>query len=56
MLSGPEPDRLWEGFTASVLHLVERLGVGLVVGFHGIPMASRTPARSAPPRTRPGPS
>jgi predicted ATP-grasp superfamily ATP-dependent carboligase len=38
MLSGPEPDRLWEGFTASVLHLVERLGVGLVVGFHGIPM------------------
>ncbi|QFG20917.1 PAC2 family protein [Actinomadura sp. WMMB 499] len=38
LLSGPEPDRLWEGFTASVLHLVERLGVGLVVGFHGIPM------------------
>jgi predicted ATP-grasp superfamily ATP-dependent carboligase len=38
MLSGPEPDRLWEGFTTSVLHLVERLGVGLVVGFHGIPM------------------
>ncbi|WP_207401130.1 proteasome assembly chaperone family protein [Actinomadura roseirufa] len=38
LLSGPEPDRLWEGFTASVRHLVERLGVGLVVGFHGIPM------------------
>ncbi|WP_242906264.1 PAC2 family protein [Actinomadura terrae] len=38
MLSGPEPDRLWEGFTASVLHLVKRLGVGLVVGVHGIPM------------------
>ncbi len=38
LLSGPEPDRLWEGFTASVLHLVKRLGVGLVVGVHGIPM------------------
>ncbi|WP_205718372.1 proteasome assembly chaperone family protein [Actinomadura sp. WMMA1423] len=38
LLSGPEPDRLWEGFTASVLHLVKRLGVGVVVGFHGIPM------------------
>ncbi|GGV06322.1 hypothetical protein GCM10010182_26090 [Actinomadura cremea] len=38
LLSGPEPDRLWEGFTSSVLHLVKRLGVGLVVGFHGIPM------------------
>src|SRR5690349_11745829 len=36
-LTGPEPDRLWEGFTAAVRHLVERLGVGLVVGFHGIP-------------------
>lgn len=38
LLAGPEPDRLWEGFTASVRHLVERLGVRLVVGFHGIPM------------------
>lgn len=38
MLSGPEPDRLWEGFTSSVLHLVKRLGIELVVGFHGIPM------------------
>ncbi|MEV5826239.1 PAC2 family protein [Spirillospora sp. NPDC052242] len=38
LLTGPEPDRLWEGFTASVLHLVKRLGVGLVVGVHGIPM------------------
>ncbi|GAA4072447.1 PAC2 family protein [Actinomadura miaoliensis] len=38
LLSGPEPDRLWEGFTAAVRHLVERLGVRLVVGFHGIPM------------------
>ncbi|MFD0689026.1 proteasome assembly chaperone family protein [Actinomadura fibrosa] len=38
MLSGPEPDRLWEGFTGAVVHLVERLGVELAVGFHGIPM------------------
>ncbi|XVQ08983.1 proteasome assembly chaperone family protein [Spirillospora sp. CA-255316] len=37
-LTGPEPDRLWEGFTAAVRALVERLGVSLVVGFHGIPM------------------
>ncbi|MBW8484804.1 PAC2 family protein [Actinomadura parmotrematis] len=38
LLAGPEPDRLWEGFTRAVLHLVERIGVGLVVGVHGIPM------------------
>ncbi|MFD0903699.1 PAC2 family protein [Actinomadura sediminis] len=38
LLTGPEPDRLWEGFTSAVLHLVKRLGVRLVVGFHGIPM------------------
>ncbi|WP_199485413.1 proteasome assembly chaperone family protein [Actinomadura craniellae] len=37
-LTGPEPDRLWEGFAAAVRSLVERLGVGLTVGFHGIPM------------------
>ncbi|MQY08242.1 proteasome assembly chaperone family protein [Actinomadura macrotermitis] len=38
LLTGPEPDRLWEGFTGAVRHLVERLGVRLVAGFHGIPM------------------
>ncbi|MGI5164010.1 PAC2 family protein [Spirillospora sp. CA-253888] len=37
-LTGPEPDRLWEGFTAAVRDLVEDLDVDLVVGFHGIPM------------------
>lgn len=37
-LTGPEPDRLWEGFAASVRTLVERLGISLTVGFHGIPM------------------
>lgn len=38
MLTGPEPDRLWEGFTEAVGSLVKRLGVSLTVGFHGIPM------------------
>ncbi|MFI0350537.1 proteasome assembly chaperone family protein [Actinomadura sp. 9N407] len=37
-LTGPEPDRLWEAFVAAVQSLVKRLGIGLVVGFHGIPM------------------
>jgi predicted ATP-grasp superfamily ATP-dependent carboligase len=36
--TGPEPDRLWDGFTAAVRSLIERLGVGLTVGFHGVPM------------------
>ncbi|RJL34654.1 PAC2 family protein [Bailinhaonella thermotolerans] len=39
MLTGPEPDRAWERFAAAVQDVVERLGVGLVVTFHGIPMA-----------------
>ncbi|WP_019631193.1 proteasome assembly chaperone family protein [Actinomadura atramentaria] len=38
MMTGPEPDRLWEGFSAAVRSLVERLGVRLCVGFNGIPM------------------
>jgi predicted ATP-grasp superfamily ATP-dependent carboligase len=38
LFTGPEPDRLWEGFTAAVRTLIERLGVTLTVGFHGIPM------------------
>ena len=38
LFTGPEPDRLWDGFTKSVRSLVERLDVGLTVGFHGIPM------------------
>lgn len=38
LLSGPEPDREWERFAAAVLQAVERLGVRLAVGFHGIPM------------------
>jgi predicted ATP-grasp superfamily ATP-dependent carboligase len=38
LFTGPEPDRLWEGFTAAVRSLIERLGVALTVGCHGIPM------------------
>ncbi|MQA84558.1 MAG: PAC2 family protein [Streptosporangiales bacterium] len=39
LLAGPEPDHEWEGFTAAVGELIERLDVRLTVGFHGIPMA-----------------
>ncbi|WP_020666971.1 proteasome assembly chaperone family protein [Amycolatopsis nigrescens] len=38
LLTGPEPDREWERFTAAVGALVERWGVRLTVGMHGIPM------------------
>ncbi|MCP2163983.1 proteasome assembly chaperone family protein [Goodfellowiella coeruleoviolacea] len=38
LLTGPEPDRRWEAFAAAVRSLVERWGVRLSVGMHGIPM------------------
>lgn len=38
LLSGPEPDREWELFTAAVRNLIERWQVRLAVNFHGIPM------------------
>jgi hypothetical protein len=38
LLTGPEPDRRWEAFAAAVRALVERWGVRLTIGFHGIPM------------------
>lgn len=38
LLSGPEPDLRWEAFTQAVRGLIERWGVRLTVGFHGIPM------------------
>lgn len=38
MLSGLEPDREWEAFTAAVRQLIADLRVRLSVGFHGIPM------------------
>jgi hypothetical protein len=38
LLTGPEPDFRWETFVQAVRQLVERWGVRLAVGFHGIPM------------------
>ncbi len=38
LMTGPEPDRRWEAVAAAVRALVERWGVRLTVGFHGIPM------------------
>ncbi|PPK66039.1 PAC2 family protein [Actinokineospora auranticolor] len=38
LLAGPEPDRGWEAVAAAVRGLVERWGVRLTIGFHGIPM------------------
>jgi predicted ATP-grasp superfamily ATP-dependent carboligase len=38
LLSGLEPDREWDAFTAAVGQLSATLGVRLAVGFHGIPM------------------
>ncbi|MBM7774243.1 hypothetical protein JOD54_004447 [Actinokineospora baliensis] len=38
LLTGPEPDRSWEAVVAAVRSLVERWGVRLAVGVHGIPM------------------
>ncbi|HIW64512.1 MAG TPA: PAC2 family protein [Candidatus Stackebrandtia excrementipullorum] len=45
LLTGQEPDFQWERFTAAVTQLVERWGVALTVGMHGIPMGA--------PHTRP---
>lgn len=39
LLFGPEPDLLWERFTAAAIGLIDRLGVRLTVGFNSIPMA-----------------
>jgi predicted ATP-grasp superfamily ATP-dependent carboligase len=38
LLEGAEPDIAWERFIAAVQGLVERLGVRLTIGVHGIPM------------------
>jgi len=45
LLHGFEPDLKWERYVRAVRGIVERLGVGLTLGAHGIPMAS--------PHTRP---
>lgn len=38
VLTGPEPDVMWERFALAVRQIVERLRVRLAVHFHGIPM------------------
>nr|WP_042198754.1 PAC2 family protein [Kibdelosporangium sp. MJ126-NF4]CEL23534.1 hypothetical protein [Kibdelosporangium sp. MJ126-NF4] len=38
LLTGPEPDFRWEAFITAVRQLVERWGVRLTIGIHGIPM------------------
>jgi hypothetical protein len=38
LLTGPEPDHEWDRFTAPVADVSDRLGAGLAVGFHGIPL------------------
>ncbi len=38
LLTGAEPDRGWEAFVLAVRSLIDRWGVRLTVGFHGIPM------------------
>ncbi|MFY9808374.1 MAG: PAC2 family protein [Pseudonocardiaceae bacterium] len=39
LLTGPEPDLMWERFSDAVRELVERFGVGLTVGLGAVPMA-----------------
>jgi predicted ATP-grasp superfamily ATP-dependent carboligase len=39
LLSGPEPDVMWERFAAAVEGLVRRLGARMTVGTNAIPMA-----------------
>lgn len=38
LLTGPEPDARWERFASAVRQIVDRFGVRLTVGVHGIPM------------------
>ncbi|MGH8791427.1 MAG: PAC2 family protein [Stackebrandtia sp.] len=45
LLRGPEPDAQWERFIAAVGALVDRWGVRMTLGFHGIPVGA--------PHTRP---
>jgi proteasome assembly chaperone (PAC2) family protein len=45
VLTGPEPDLMWERFAEAVVQLARRFGVRLVVGLHGIPWPA--------PHTRP---
>lgn len=39
VLTGPEPDVMWERFADAVAELIDTLGVRLTIGIHAIPMA-----------------
>jgi predicted ATP-grasp superfamily ATP-dependent carboligase len=39
LMTGPEPDLRWEAFATAVRSLLERFGVGLVLGLGSVPMA-----------------
>lgn len=56
LLTGPEPDVMWEGFSQAVIELVEHFGVRLTVGVHGIPnpVPHTRPIGVIPHATRPG--
>jgi hypothetical protein len=56
LLHGVEPDLQWERVIAAVRGLVDRLGVSLTVGFHGIPMGvpHTRPLSLTAHATRPG--
>jgi predicted ATP-grasp superfamily ATP-dependent carboligase len=56
LLHGAEPDLQWERVIAAVRDLVDRFGVSLTVGFHGIPMGvpHTRPLTLTAHATRPG--
>jgi predicted ATP-grasp superfamily ATP-dependent carboligase len=39
LLSGPEPDLMWDRFVAAIIDLMDKLNARLSVGFNAIPMA-----------------
>ena len=56
LLNGPEPDREWESFTSAVQRPGgRRSACGWRSASTASRWASRTPGRSASPRTRPSP-
>lgn len=56
LLTGPEPDVLWERFCAAIIDLVQRLNVRRTIGLMAIPMAvpHTRPAGMSQHASRPG--
>src|SRR5262249_650161 len=56
LLTGPEPDHEWELFAAAARTLADRLGVGPIITYLGIPVGRphTRPLRAIPPRPRSG--